>query len=114
MVFTDRLRANESLYKGQSIFSPNGKYEAILQDDGNFVLYKRSPIWASNTDKHPDVVKLCMQYDDNLVIYDEKNPIWASNSWRQNGSDCVLVMQDDGNLVIYRTEQCNEPIWSTK
>ena len=43
---------------GQSITSSNGKATAVMQKDGNFVLYcnqgkTQVPIWATNTDHKP-------------------------------------------------------------
>ena len=43
---------------GESVSSPNGQTTAVMQKDGNFVLYcnvgkSRVPTWASNTDKKP-------------------------------------------------------------
>lgn len=55
-------------------------------------------------------VKLVMQLDGNLVIYNAANtPVWASNTYGNNGAR--LVMQQDGNLVIYRTN--NTAAWAS-
>ena len=51
------LRKRDSLYQGQilhagkKIVSKNKQFRAIMQKDGNFVVYhnKTKPIWASNT-----------------------------------------------------------------
>lgn len=40
-----------------------------------------------------------MQYDCNLVVYKNGSPIWASQTANQ-GTDCVLLMQFDGDLVL--------------
>lgn len=53
--------------------------EAIMQSDGNFVLYtSQGPVWASNTQgKH----FLIAQNDGNLVMYNNASqPVWASNT----------------------------------
>ncbi|XP_043923937.1 mannose-specific lectin-like [Protopterus annectens] len=116
MSSTDRLKAKESLFKGERLISKSGQYEVVLQNDGNFVVYKRTPRWASNTHGHPNVVNICMQYDNNLVIYEPNNPIWHSSTWNSTSNRCVLRVQDDGNLVIYRTEDSMTPsdaIWAT-
>jgi hypothetical protein len=88
------------LYRGQQLYSPNGKYRAILQSDGNFVLYSPSrALWSSNT-WNTAAKSLAMQADGNLVVYTEsRQPLWNSNTWRRGASR--LKMQDDGNLVIY-------------
>ena len=44
-----------------------------------------------------------MQSDGNMVIYDPSNKaLWASNSKSLLKQTNVLVMQDDGNLVLTR------------
>jgi len=85
--------------------SPNGMYEATLQSDGNFVIYKitssTTPIWSTRTSGYGNGVWLGNQGDGNLVLY-APNPtraIWASGS---NGRGAAyLQMQNDGNLVLY-------------
>ena len=50
-----------------------------------------------------------MQGDGNFVLYHVNNaPAWASNTAGAPGS--FVVMQNDGNLVIYRP---NFPIWAS-
>jgi len=55
--------------------------QAIMQTDGNFVVYGPSgPLWASNTDGHPGSA-LLVQDDGNAVIYDPNGqPRWATNT----------------------------------
>ena len=42
---------------GQSLTSTNGKTTAVMQGDGNFVIYcngkSKVPVWATNTDRKP-------------------------------------------------------------
>ncbi|MFF4406073.1 hypothetical protein ACFY2W_09590 [Streptomyces sp. NPDC001262] len=56
-------------------------YEAIMQEDGNFVLYNRDrrAVWASNTSGHPGAV-LVVQDDHNVVIYSKGQAIWQTNT----------------------------------
>src|SRR5260370_11681019 len=113
---------------------------AILQTDGNFVCYDAAgkAYWASNTaigsllsGFFPHSVVL--QDDGNLIIYDTTTgaALWTSNtfqSWGRNrlvanqqlkindsvtslNGKVTLVMQGDGNLVIYRVG--NSALWAT-
>lgn len=46
------LRPGEELAQGESVVSPNGKYQLILQHDGNLVLYvtaNDTALWDSRT-----------------------------------------------------------------
>jgi hypothetical protein len=47
--------------------------------------------------------------DGNLVEYQSSTPLWASNSEGHEGD--YLVMQDDGNLVLYSATR--SPLWAS-
>jgi GH25 family lysozyme M1 (1,4-beta-N-acetylmuramidase) len=116
----------------------NGKEGAylVVQDDGNTVIYApgHSPIWATHTVRGlpptpgcglrgpPTVltkgegVHSCdgrfffvHQGDGNVVLYDKGKATWASDtSGRATES---LVMQSDGNLVLYAPN--GHALWAT-
>lgn len=96
----DRLLPGQSLQKGESLQSQNGKYTFVLQDDGNLVLYENGgrALWATGTNGRA-VRFAVMQGDGNFVIYGYPNAIWASNT--VGTQNAFLVVQDDGNVVIY-------------
>jgi len=110
-----------TLNQGVKLESTNKKYFAIMQTDGNFVLYsagsfngkrKDNPIWASNTmRKGTGPYKVWMQNDGNLVVYDSKSPIWASNTSGKGKGPYKLLLQDDGNFVLY--DSVNAVIWAS-
>ncbi len=54
---------------------------AIMQDDGNLVLYNNSqkPLWASNTYNHAKAY-LVLQTDGNMVIYQNNMPLWSTGT----------------------------------
>ena len=118
----------------------NGKGGAafIMQGDGNLVLYSTQgcAIWASNTAGNPGAT-LAVQDDGNLVIYDTNgHPLWSSGtgpigskvtscgsmpagsglargaSVAACGGCFSLVMQGDGNLVMYQNG--GTAIWNTQ
>ncbi|HYX71651.1 MAG TPA: hypothetical protein VE732_02695 [Nitrososphaera sp.] len=72
-----------------------------------------TPVWASNTRKSGAVIAI-MQGDGNFVLYDEqmgrkgKGAEWATGTNPNPGA--FLALQNDGNLVIYRG---NKAIWET-
>lgn len=54
---------------------------AVLQGDGNFVIYSASNavLWASNTAGHPGST-LAVQDDGNVVLYDGEQALWATKT----------------------------------
>ena len=100
------LSAGQQLRAGQYLLSPNGRYDLVMQTDGNLVEYNGAgqPLWATN--KLGTGNWAVMQSDGNLVVYTASGqPLWSSNTYGFNGS--TLVLQDDSNLVIYQAH----PIW---
>jgi hypothetical protein len=104
-----------------------GANDLSMQTDGNLVIYTGTgvPLWASHT---AGTNSLHMQVDGNLVVYNNVGkPLWASGAgnadqlcsphtrgldWYIHSPDSQykLLMQDDGNLVIYGP---NGATWTT-
>uniref|UniRef100_A0A3Q1GLR9 Mannose-specific lectin-like n=1 Tax=Acanthochromis polyacanthus TaxID=80966 RepID=A0A3Q1GLR9_9TELE len=104
------LSKNDELRKGDSLFSNNREWKAVFQNDGNFVIYGWKPMWASDTDGS-DAVRVCMQADCNLVMYNASDkPRWNTNTWQSPAEMCRLQLTDEGNLVLYRGGQ---EIWNS-
>ncbi len=106
-VLYNQLRAAKTLQNGAFIQSANRTYKAVMQADGNFVVYRNgtTALWSASSNGANRVLK--MQTDGNLVIYSGATAIWSSNTSGYAGSR--LVMQDDGNLVIYSGSRA---LWS--
>jgi hypothetical protein len=100
----------QGLYPNQSISSCDGRFDLVLQSDGNLVLYQgTTPLWASNTVGR-NSAEAIMQDDGNFVLYDATGaPIWASNTQGYPGA--YLAVQNDGNLVVYSAT--NAPLWAS-
>ncbi|XP_056290408.1 B-type lectin plumieribetin-like [Pseudoliparis swirei] len=94
------LSKNDELRKGDYLMSNNGNFKAMFQEDGNFVLYGWSPLWASDT-CGSDGVRVCMQADCNLVMYNQQSEArWHTNSAKDAGSMCRLHLTNDGKLLV--------------
>jgi len=96
---TDTLNAGATLQAGQSITSANGQYTAIMQTDGNFVVYRgSSALFATMT--QGSNYYFAFQTDGNLVVYNQSSKVvWSPNVHGKGATK--LVLQNDGNLVAY-------------
>jgi len=106
------LTANQALTSNQSLWSSDGRFEAIMQGDGNLVVYGPSgAIYSSNTASASSAgSQLIMQSDGNLVIYNPSGAaIWSSSTAPSDGD--YLIMQSDGNLVVYSGG--GSPLWNS-
>lgn len=108
----DTLPSGASLAPNEHINSQSGRFQLILQDDGNLVLYdlpSGSALWASGTNGQ-SVATCIMQTDGNLVLYSPSGAaVWASNTYGNSGA--YLVVQNDGNVVIYTPS--GAAVWAT-
>ncbi len=96
-----------TLYPGQqltpntSITSDNGVFTFGMGGDGNLWVVDniRGIVLRSFNTANRGVVRAVMQGDGNFVAYDSKNnPIWNSGA---KGAGAYIVIQTDGNLVMY-------------
>jgi len=95
------------LASNQALVSNNNQYVAAMQPEGNLVVYdlnqNGAAIWYTDTTTAPDNQFLVLQSTDgNLVVYNGANGVngarWASHRGNYPGQ---LIMQGDGNLVVY-------------
>jgi subtilisin family serine protease len=108
----DRLAPGQAIVRGQQLTSPNGTYTLVLQNlDGNLVLYKNGTkaLWAFGPRADS---WFTAQTDGNLVAYKSEGGVaWSAKTNGKGAGN--LVLQDDGNLVLYRVSD-HTVIWSTK
>ncbi|MEQ2246318.1 hypothetical protein ILYODFUR_037110 [Ilyodon furcidens] len=104
------LSRNDELRRGDYLISNNGQWKAIFQDDGNFVIYGWKPVWGSDT-SGSDVVRLIMQADCNLVMYNQSDtPRWHTCTGQQGSHVCRLQLTDDGKMIVYKD---SKELWSS-
>ncbi|XP_078136561.1 B-type lectin plumieribetin-like [Sander vitreus] len=106
------LSKNEQLLKDQFLISLNGRYKAIFQDDGNFVVYDDRAVWATGTNGS-DAIRVIMQGDGNLVMYNNNNQaLWSSKTYIMKECEmCRLVLTDSGKLELIQTVPTK--VWSS-
>ena len=112
MTFRDTLPPEGRLSPNDDVVSNNGRFQLVLQSDGNLVLYDNAnnahkAVWNAGT-QGKAVNNCVMQSDGNLVLYGFPNPVWSSGT--QGHPNSYLRVQDDGNLVIYPTAPS---LWAT-
>ncbi|PPH96905.1 hypothetical protein C5C95_13050 [Rathayibacter sp. AY1B7] len=105
----DTLSSGNRLTAGQLLRSSDGGSEAVMQGDGNLVVYSRgSARWAAGTSGGGN--RLEMQSDGNAVVYAGSGGArWQSGTAGSPGSR--MVMQNDGNLVIYSPQ--GRALWAS-
>lgn len=111
----DILSVDQMIKTGDMLVSANHKYYAIMQNDGNFVVYKGSGpdhrerfIWGTSTTATGGTFFALMQGDGNLVVYkgaslqDAQGVMWESKQNQPGYHPYFAIMQDDGNFAIYK------------
>jgi hypothetical protein len=83
--------AGQGIIAGQSLTSCDGRFKLSLQLDGNLVLYQGgSALWASNTSGSTGFAAV-MQSDGNFVLYDMSgHALWAAGTYNHGGSRLAL------------------------
>jgi len=159
--YSGTLNPGQQLNVDDTLTSPSGQYQLILQGDGNMVLYRlfdhcatwstgtagkssqdarmqtdgnfvlvdtsNNALWSSGTDGN-DGANIRLQDDGNLVLSLNDIALWTSQTAQtilypgqqlnvgdtlySPGGACYLVLQGDGNLVLYQTSP-NQAIWAT-
>lgn len=88
---------NTRLNVGECLKSADGRFAAIVQSDGNFVIYSTSgALWATRTTGTG--AYLAVQSDGNVVLYASSAAKWSTRTANQGAS--TLTMQNDGALVL--------------
>jgi hypothetical protein len=112
------IHEGEGLKSGESLLSCDGRYELAMQDDGNLVWYgPKGALWASGTDGKGGHVAV-VQSDGNFVLYNsDSGALWASDTSGHGGDhlslqdDGNLVVYGSAGAVLWasHTEQAAPP-----
>jgi len=79
----NHIKVGKHLLVNQYIISQNKKYKGIMQDDGNFVIYKdKTPLWSTNT--QGKYGKFVLHKDGNLILYIGNKKQWSSKKQMVN------------------------------
>ena len=118
---TNTLQGGAKLVANQYLVSTNGRFKAIMQGDGNFVVYDggRGLWWSMLNWSAPKSATISMQGDGNLCMYPTEETGSGGSTWCSYQKLSIplygnhkLIMQDDGNLVMYKSDGVTA-LWST-
>ena len=98
---------------GDYLQSQNNNFFAIVQDDGNFCVYKGTPsnqgagVWCAMSQQPcQGIFYAAMQADGNLCVYIGTtghtigNATWCSGS-NSSAQPYFLILEGDGDLNVY-------------
>ena len=100
------LLPNATLASGQTVSSPTGAYQLMMQADGNLALHHGATVvWSSGTSSAG--AHALLQGDGNLVLYSTTSQaLWATNSagnptrisWSPTTAMVSLISTEGGTL----------------
>lgn len=109
------LPPNQTMTPGQYLMSGNGRFQLILQADGNLVIKDGativwtadgSQVYSSTVYRKKMREPLMFVISNSGFLYDpSRRRLWIAESTHSTDKslwyNTCMVMQDDGNLVIY-------------
>lgn len=107
------MHGDEGLRAGEEYSSCDRRFILKMQNDGNLVLYMgKNPLWATNT-AGAGTAQAIMQRDGNFVLYDTKGrPVWATNTLDASGAyfavqdDGNLVVYTSSGKPVWASHTC--------
>ncbi|NRR01829.1 hypothetical protein HP570_06315 [Brevibacillus sp. RS1.1] len=125
--WNDRLKPNQEMTG--SLMSINGKYQLGFNVYNGLQLKNRSNtvLWSVNTNRAGHSLKLDFYSGKLVLLRGNGDPLWYSDNaaWSNihyqgkppvNLRGDLMIMQDDGNLVLYNTTDLNQgwyPVWAS-
>jgi hypothetical protein len=103
------LKSGETLLPAHALVSPDGRFEVMMQCDGN-VIVSGGVVWTTKTEGNGGAV-LEMQADGNLAVLRGRTHLWDSKTYGHAGSG--LEIGDDGVMAIYMYDPERRKIWSS-
>jgi polysaccharide biosynthesis protein PslG len=115
--YQSSLTFNQVLRQLTALRSTDGRFYLWLQGDGNLVLYQAptatTPAVVLWKVVNKNATRLIMQADGVLVLQNgQQQPVWATDTYQGPDHTVTLVLQNDGDLVLYRDSD-GRPLWDT-
>ena len=91
------------------MLSRNGFYKFILQENGNLeILCDGNKIWESHT-KGKSIDGLYIAKGGLVLYAPDRTVAWQKGSWKRDANPETVIMQNDGNFVMY--DKNGNAIW---
>jgi GH25 family lysozyme M1 (1,4-beta-N-acetylmuramidase) len=105
------LPTGQDLVFGQRLLSANGRYEVLMQPDGNLVEYivGGRALWQSGTAGHNDAFAAVR--GSRLMVFSATGQLLFGTAGRGSAVSYAIV-QDDANFVVYR--KAGGAIWASR
>lgn len=104
------LMPGESLAGGQSLYSPNLRFQLIMQEDSNLCLYSAGNTpWCSQT-YGQGIYQAIMQSDGNFCMYETAGQFLPICSGSAGHPGAYLTVQDSGHAQVIDTN--GTVLWS--
>jgi hypothetical protein len=104
---------------GDYLVSANGLFVAVMQEDGNFCVYRGgSALWCTMATGAGGQFCAVMQGDGNFCVYSGTSEnhtgdaLWCTMA-TASGGQFNAVMQDDGNFCVYSGSTAGPALWCT-
>eukprot|EP01084_Bolivina_argentea_P011513 21520_1 len=112
----NEITEGQKILSGEGLLSDNNKYKAVMQTDGNFVVYKLDPsngniqheLWHSYMNGEHSLSStegryMIYQNDNNFCMYAAADTgfRWCTMHYQPNVPTGAVIMQDDSNLCVY-------------
>lgn len=112
---TSVLPPNQTMSPGQYLMSENGRFQLVLQADGNLVITDGGAVvWVADENQiysktlYPKKMREPLQFviSNSGFLYDPtRRRLWIAESTHSRDKslwyNTCMTMQDDGNVVIY-------------
>jgi hypothetical protein len=120
---TDTLTTPKCIGSGQALVSKNKTYRAVMQDDGNFVVYEKAKaIWSTHHGAQLNSTVpishankpyvMCIDGSGNMTVKDKNKAVtWSSDTGGKDMGPFNLTIQNDGQLSLRGK---HVQVWSSK
>jgi lysophospholipase L1-like esterase len=107
------MLSGQGFQRDQPLISCDGRFQALLQQDGNLVIYQDgTPLGSTNT-VGSGASTATLLADGAFALYSASGKtVWQTQSAGLLGA--VMLMQNDGNLVLYDSDTASaNPVWAS-